>query len=47
MSKISYVKVEEDNEHIRTKLTEEIGKLKTLGPKIEEYEKIEKLNNRN
>ena len=34
-----FVKVEEDNEHIRTKLTEEIGKLKTLGPKIEEYEK--------
>lgn len=33
-----FVKVEEDNEHIRTKLTEEIGKLKTLGPKIKEYE---------
>lgn len=38
-----FVKVEENNEKLRVELTEEIGKLRNIEPKIEAYEKERKL----
>ncbi|GAA0071216.1 SMC family ATPase [Clostridium sardiniense] len=38
-----FVKVEENNDKLRVELTEEIGKLRNIEPKIEAYEKEKKL----
>lgn len=38
-----FVKVEENNDKLRVELTEEIGKLRNIEPKIEAYEKERKL----